>query len=129
MGTRLARQHLREIGMICLCRILIAVLLGVLPGCHAGGPEVSLPNQVGANEIRGLIAKELPARSSSDAIESFFEKHKLQYSYDRFMRRYQAILRDATSIPGQDHAVVIYVYIDSDGAFVRAEVHDSFTGL
>ena len=60
-------------------------------------------------------------------VVSFFEKHQITYSFDRFANRYQAIIRDVATGPGVDQAIVIHVHVDEDRRFLGAEVRDSFT--
>ena len=84
-------------------------------------------NQTKANEVRDLIAEEIVLGASSEAIEQFFEKHQITYSFDRFANRYQAIIRDVATGPGVDQAIVIHVHVDEDRRFLGAEVRDSFT--
>ena len=84
-------------------------------------------NETKANEVRELISKELAHGASSEAIEQFFDRHEITYSFDRFTNRYQAIIRDVATGPGVDQAVVIHVHVDEDRRFLGAEVRDSFT--
>ncbi len=84
-------------------------------------------NETKVAEVRQLIADELEPGASSEAIEGFFEKNEITYSYDRFAGRYQAIIRDVATGPGIDQAVVIHVKVDDQRRFVSAEVRDSFT--
>ena len=89
-----------------------------------------LPCQVNtekSDEIKRLIAEELYVGASSEAIEAFFERHGILYSYDEFADRYQAIIRDVSGDAPLDQAVSIYVYIDENGDFEGSEVVDVFT--
>jgi hypothetical protein len=74
-----------------------------------------------------MIGAELPQGSSPKSIEGFLERHELHYSYDRFSKRYQSIIRNASADPRVDHAIVIYLYVDDAMNFTRAEVRDSYT--
>ena len=84
-------------------------------------------NETKANEVRELISKELAHGASSEAIEQFFDRHEITYSFDRFTNRYQAIIRVVATGPGVDQAVVIRVHVDEQRRFLGAEVQDSFT--
>jgi hypothetical protein len=84
-------------------------------------------NQMTAEEVKSTIGRELAQGASADAIERFFTTHKLQYTYDRFAKRYQSVIRDASADPNVDQAIVIHVYVDDSKTFVRGEVRDSFT--
>jgi hypothetical protein len=105
-------------------------LLVSFPGiaCGEGGPiDLGAVNKTKAAEIRQLIADELQPGASSEAIELFFARNQITYSYDRFASRYQAIIRDVATGPGVDQAVVIHINVDAQRRFLSAEVRDSFT--
>lgn len=82
-----------------------------------------------AEQTRRLIADELAVGAAPQAIEEFFLRHGIAYSYDRFAHRYQAIIRGVSPDPRVDQAVSIFIYVDDQGRFVRAEAHDTFTAL
>jgi hypothetical protein len=108
----------------------LAAMLMLFPGvaCREGGPiELDAVNETKAAEVRQLITDELEPGADSEAIEEFFKKNEITYSYNRFSSRYQAIIRDVATGPGVDQAVVIHVKVDDQRRFVSAEVRDSFT--
>ncbi len=86
-------------------------------------------NKSKAEEVRVLIANELKLGASSAEIEEFFNRHKIDYSYDRFFDRYSGIIRDVTNSKVVDQAILIYIYVDEDKSLRSSEVSDSFTAL
>lgn len=84
-------------------------------------------DQVTTEKVRMMIKNELAVGSSSQDIEQFFKTHNLVFSYDKFSKRYQSIIRNVSPDPGVDQAIVIYLYVDDEKKFTREEVRDSFT--
>jgi len=80
-----------------------------------------------STEVRELMAAELNVGDAASSIESFFERNDISFSYDRFAQRYQAIIRDVSSDPNVDQAIVIYVAVDDEKRLLSFEVKDSFT--
>ena len=77
--------------------------------------------------VTAMIKDELVVGAAANDIEAFFEERGLPYTYDRFAKRYQSIIRDVSSDPKVDQAIVIYIYVDDEKQFIREEVIDSFT--
>ena len=108
--------------------LLLAVILSA--GCDMGETMMLGDyNKTIATEIRELIANELRVGSTSHEIESFFRKHEIDHSYNRFAERYKGIIRDISGNEKVDQAVVIHIYVDDEKAFKSSEVYDSFTAL
>lgn len=108
--------------------LLIAILLSY--GCDNGETVVlSDINETKALEVRELIASELRVGSTSEEIEAFFNKHEIDFSYDRFSERYQGIIRNVSDNKEVDQAVTIYIYVDKQKQFKSSEVNDSFTAI
>lgn len=111
-----------------LCLIAILSFLLLMSGCESGDKGMlEGMNTQRAEQTKRLIANELAVGDNSDSIEAFFQKHNIIYSYDRFARRYQAIIRNVSSDPRVDQSVLVDIYVDDMRRFQRAEVHDSFT--
>lgn len=107
-------------------RVLVFVFLATIAAC--GGDIVQEgADQQKANEVELSIHTELQVGAASQAIEEYFDRHGIAYSYDKFARRYQAIVRNVAISSDVDQAIVIYVYVDEEKRFQRAEAHDSFT--
>src|SRR5258708_8440802 len=100
--------------------ILGPLLLACLSASIACGREAEAMTK---EHIRSLITKELTRGTRSDLVEAFFKRHDLNFDYDRFANGYQGLVRVS-----QYHAITIYIYLDADKKFARAEVEDSFTG-
>lgn len=112
-----------------IARLLLLVLLAQSSGCARGDNDMLEDrNKTKAEEVSNLIASELEVGAGAQAIEAFFERHEIVFSYNRFDHRYQAIIRDVAEGPLVDQAIVIHVYVDHQRRFVRFEVKDSFTG-
>ena len=118
-----------------IARVVIMIaglVLASIAGCDTGGDVIAdrinrYMNKTKADEVRQLIAKELPVGSSAESVEAFFQRHKIEYSWDRFANRYQAIIRGVSKNSKLlDQAIVIYINVDAEKRFVNAEVQDSF---
>lgn len=101
--------------------LLSLTALAISAGACSEGARTSV------KVVEAMINSELPVGSSSQQIEQFFQKHGLPFSYDRFSKRYNSIIRNVSPQPNTDHAIVIYLYVDDEGKFTRAEIRDSFT--
>lgn len=117
-----------------IIRILLIAILGCIIaisfGCN-NRDEFMLGgiNEEKSEEVKQLITDELYVGASSDVIETFFKKHNITYSYNRFSVRYNAIIRDVSSDPKVDQAVSIYIYLDDEKQFKSSEVRNTFTSL
>lgn len=101
---------------------LLLLMLLALPLLVACGSTLD----VTASEVEQKISSELSPGDGYGKIEAYFEKEGLPFSYDEFNSRYQSIIRETDS---SFHAIVIYVYVDGDRNFIKAETIDSYTGL
>jgi hypothetical protein len=99
------------------CFALSAAL--TVSGCH---PRLdSTPEQVEAE-----FSSALAPGDNADAIEAYFRKRGLEFSYDRFTNRYNAIIRHPES---DYHAITIYVLLDPQKRFSGVEARDSYTSF
>lgn len=55
--------------------------------------------------------------------------HQVSFSFDRFSKHYQGIVREVANEPGVDCAVVAHVYVDDRGSYARSEFRALYTGL
>lgn len=114
-----------------LAQLLATVIISIPAGCSAGDENalgryiVEHMNKEKAGEVRQAIAEELRVGAEAQYIESFFERHGITYSYDRFNQSYNGIIRDVSPVFGQ--SILIHIYVDDHRRFIRAEVEDSFT--
>ena len=76
------------------------------------------------SEVVSQIEASLGPGDNSEKIEAYFAEQELGASFDRFNQRYQSIIRHPDS---NYHAIVIYVYVDKEHRFTRAEANDSYT--
>ena len=79
-----------------------------------------------APEVRHWISAELKPNASSDDIEAFFQRHDIDYSFDKYNDRYRGIIRNVDHSLS-DHAVVIYMNTDKKRCYLSSEASDSFT--
>lgn len=120
--SRIMRILIVVVGLVCAANA----------GCDTGGQVIAdrineYMNKTKADEVRQLIAKELPVGASAESIEEFFQKHNIGYSWDRFANRYHAIIRDVSKNPKLlDQAIEIHINVDDEKRFVNAEIQDSF---
>ena len=98
--------------------IIVACLL--LTSCNGGDNGAS-------EQVDQLIKKHLELGDSSLEIESFLKDNEVMFTYDKYAKRYQCIIRDASSDGRLDSAIVIYLYVDEQKRFTRSEVIESFT--
>jgi hypothetical protein len=78
-------------------------------------------------DMERLIQLNLKPGDPDTKIETFFRQHKLPYGFDRFGQGYQATM----TLEGRaiESVVTIYVYVNGDHSFKRAEVRMSYTSL
>lgn len=76
------------------------------------------------SEVVTQIEASLRPGDSSEKIEAYFTQQELSASFDRSQQRYQSIIRHPES---NYHAIVVYVYVDKERRFTRAEANDSYT--
>jgi glucokinase len=81
-----------------------------------------IPN---AKEVEARLKPAVPTGSSRMVIEKALQQQGLAATYDSFTRRYQGIIRSPST---ERHAVVVYVYLDSEDKSSKLEVRDSYTG-
>lgn len=111
--------------VLALILLFVSLALGVIAGAYRGIDRVT------AERTKMLIESELRLGARAQEVEHFFDRHDLSYSYDKFAKRYQSIIRNVSSSRWIDQAIVIYIYIDvdNDAGFTNAEVRNSFTLL
>jgi hypothetical protein len=74
-------------------------------------------------ELRNAIQSELPAGSSKNAIEQFFEKRKIPFMWDKYTGIGFGIIRNIQPF----HSIRVEAFLDDSGRLLRAEVYDSYT--
>jgi hypothetical protein len=99
----------------------------IAPGCSSEKDILEGRNVVIAQETENLIASELAEGANQAAIEEFFRRHNIPFTFDDFASRYQAIIRDVSDDPRAKQSVIIYIYVDEEHRLLRTEVFDSFT--
>lgn len=82
--------------------------------------------EVTPEEVVSEINAKLIAGDEKEKIEAYFKNKDLDSSFDNYAQRYQSIIRHPES---GFHAIVIYIYVDENQSFIRAEVNDSYTFL
>lgn len=79
-----------------------------------------------SKHVRSIIDDELSLKDTSQEIENFLNSKGITYSYDKYNRRYQCIVRDKDV---GKHSIVIYINVDEEKRYVSSEVFDSYTGI
>ncbi len=77
-------------------------------------------------KVEAEITAALKPGDSAEAIETYLRKRELEFSYDRFANRYQAIIRHPDS---NFHAITIHILLDAQKRFAAVEADDSYTFL
>ena len=77
-------------------------------------------------DVEKQINAALKPGDSAETIEQYFSGRGLGYSYNKRESRYKSIIRHPDS---NFHAIVIYVWVDKQKKFVKAEAHNSYTFL
>jgi hypothetical protein len=90
------------------------------------------------DSLKALIANSLDKGDGNELIESFLKDQDFLYAFDRFASRYQARPKDGTfECQGRsfllwllyDCGIQIYIYVDTNGLFEKAEVLQTYSGL
>jgi len=97
--------------------IALAVGVGAVGFAHRGVPTVT------SDAVRGMIQTELPVGAPPSAIETFFKRHHIDFTWDEYTGKYVAIIRDVERF----HSITIDVFVSDGRKFARAEVRDSYT--
>ncbi len=77
-------------------------------------------------ELEININAALKSGDSAQKIEEYLTSQELDSSYDGYSNRYQGIIRHPDS---NFHAIVFYIYVDKNKAFIKVEANDSYTFL
>lgn len=99
------------------CIIIVCLLL---TSCKGDDP-------VTTEQVEELIKQHLTLGDSSVKIESFLTSNDMIFTYDKYVSRYQCIIRDTSKGEQVDSAIIIYLYVDEDKNFTKSEVIESFT--
>jgi hypothetical protein len=110
--------------MIFLCGVFGIFVASC--GVSAGGSTDMCTKKAG--QLTQAAKSEFLVGASDASIRQFLTRHHINFSFDRFAKRYQGIIRDVESKPGTDCAVVAYIYVDSAGNYLRSEFMASYTG-
>ena len=116
-------KKILNVALFALALFLVLVAFGISTAIWIDFDKIA------AEDVRVAIEGKLTVGADTNRIESFFERHDLPYDYDRYANRYQSIIRDVSRFPWVDKAIVIYIYVDHEKKFVRAEVRESLTFL
>ncbi len=77
-------------------------------------------------ELREQFNSKVKRGDDPEIIEKTLKELGVGYSWDRFLDRYQGIIRH----PNSDfHAITVFVYLDESGKYKDIEINDSFTAL
>ena len=110
-----------RLGGVILSRAATITVL-ILLTASSGGCVPTL--DVTPSEVLDRIESSLRPGDNAEKIEAYFDQQQLDASFDRFNQRYQSIIRHPKS---NYHAIVIYIYVDEERRFTRAEAKNSYT--
>lgn len=82
-----------------------------------------------ARKLKEIVAAELHSGDSAEKIRKFYSDHSITYSYDSDLRRYEAFYILPKPELDRGHTLQVYIYVDKNGGFLRADIADSYTGL
>ncbi len=102
-----------------LKHIVFLLSFGLLSGCL-------FTLDTTPEEVEVEISSALKPGDNTEAIEQYLRKRGLEFSYDSFGNRYQAIIRHPKS---NFHAITIHILLDSNNNYVGVEVNDSYNFL
>ena len=100
------------------------ILLGCYMVCSGCNGDVMTKN-----EIEEAIAKDLSPGSDNQKIIKLFERYNWIYDFNRHIGRYQARNPEEDKLPEVIGRNQIYIYVNEEKEFVRAEVEKVFKGL
>lgn len=82
-------------------------------------------------EVEKLIQQNLKPGDSDAKIVEFFKQNQFPYSFDNFNHRYQSGVpkSEKTDAKGVKSAIAIYIYVNQDRSFQKAEVQMVYTYL
>ena len=110
--------------MISFNRILLTLVLAAsFLGCHQDRQIMD------ARKLREIVAAQLHPGDSAETIKKFYAEHDIQYFYDEHFKRYSAGYPLPKAELDRGHTLQVDIYVDKDGAFLRADIGDSYTGL
>lgn len=81
------------------------------------------------DEIDNIVARHLQVGSSEQELIEFFEHRRWLYSFDRHLNRYQARNPAEDRLPESLGRNQVYIYLDAQRTFVRAEIEKVFNSM
>jgi hypothetical protein len=110
--------------MIPFNRVLLTLIFGfALVGCHQEWKGMN------ARKLKEIVATELHPGDSAEKIRQFYSEHKIQYFYDKDVKRYEAGYPLPEAELKRGHTLQVFIYVSEDGTFLRADIGDTYTGL
>jgi hypothetical protein len=105
--------------IICMLIPLLAIF-----GCQD-------KDKAAVTEVEKLILQNLKPGDPDAKIVEFFKQNKFPYSFDDFNHRYQSGVpsSEKTDSKGVKSVIAIYIYVNQDRSFQKAEVQMVYTYL
>ncbi len=82
-----------------------------------------------ARKLKEIVAAQLHPGDSAEKITKFYSEHNIQYFYNKHLKLYEAFYLLPKAELDRGHTLQVFIYVDKDGAFLRADIGDSYTGL
>ncbi len=82
-----------------------------------------------AKKLKEIVAARLHIGDPAEKIKAFYSEYDIKYFYDEHFKRYSAGYPLPKTELNRGHTLQVDIYVDKDGAFLRADIGDSYTGL
>jgi len=122
------------ISLIAVLAVGTYLMFWHIPLCvHVTAERIQLPSRLGVcppfvdmslDDLRAEFEGRVKVGDEPSVVETALSELGVSFSWDRFQRRYQGIIRHPSS---SWHTVVVIVHLDEQRRFKMLEVHDSFT--
>ena len=101
------------------CKVALLSLLLLVSACSS--TLNTTPRQVEAD-----VSAALKQGATTQEIEAYLRQRGLEFSYDKYANRYQAIIRQPQST---FNAITIHILLDEQKTYSGVEAEDSYTFL
>jgi hypothetical protein len=82
-----------------------------------------------ARKLKEIVAAQLHPGDPAEKIRQFYSERNIQYLYNKDLKLYEAFYLLPKSELDRGHTLQVFIYVDKDGAFLRADIGDTYTGL
>ncbi len=104
-------------GKLFLC--LLIVFIGI--ACHKQEPSMK-------NEIEARVRSALPAGTSYEAVESYFQRAGIEHSWAENGKVLHGIIRNISKRGPVSESIQVVVHMDNEKKVEKIEIKSVFTG-